>query len=158
MIGDNSYQIASVYAQEANSKIKVDGDNDNLLPHKIGERILVYFDHNNKIIKSTQVEVVYRYGYLTKLGDNSELFQSNVQVMMFTEMDKWERRSLAKKVWYNQARYVTPAMILNNETPELYENGAINQLIKYKLNAKGETMVFYILTSHLKKKIKQIRA
>lgn len=138
IIGDNAYQIADVYAQEANSKIKVDVTDKDLLPHKAGERILVYLDHNNKIIKSTQVEMVYRYGFITKIGDKSELFSSDVQVVMFSDMDKWERRFLSKKVWYNQARYVTPAQILNNEAPELYSNGAVRQLVKFKLNAKGE--------------------
>ncbi len=138
IIGDNAYQIAAVYAQEANSKIKVDGDDKNLLPNKTGERLLVYLDHNNKIIKSTQVESVYRYGYVVQIGDDSELFETDVKVNMFTEMDKWEVRSFAKKVWYNQARYVTPAQILNNEAPELYEDGVVMQLVKYKLNAKGQ--------------------
>ena len=138
IIGENAYEIAEVYAQEVALKRNVDTTDRDFLPCKTGERVLVYLDHNDKIIKSVQVGNTHMFGYVTQIDDKSGLFNSDIQVNMFTENDRWERRTLAKKVWYNQARYITPAQILNNEAPELYNNSAITQLIKYKLNSKGE--------------------
>ncbi len=137
-IGENKYQVSDIYAQESTLKQNFDSTYKGGIPHKTGERLLVYLDHNNMLIKTVQVETVYMYGYVTQISGKDKLFDSDVQVKMFTENDKWETRSFAKKVWYNQARYITPAQILNNEAPELYNNTGKIQLVKYKLNLKGQ--------------------
>ena len=129
-IGEKEFALSSIYAQEIS----------NNFPFRNGDRIKLYLDQYGKIVKIISVANVEVYGYLHAIDSDEELFDSDVRVMILPEEGKPEVRSFAKKVVYNKNQTLSEdRFLVSSAVPELYNGENVKQqLIKYKLNAKGE--------------------
>ena len=129
-IGDKEFGLSLVYAAKNNGS----------LPFAIGDRLKLFLDPYGKIMKAQALSNAEMYGYLFGFDTNDDdLFASDIQALILPTSGKTEVRSLAKSVSYNGTKVAEDKFVQSSSVPELYAAGKIKpQLIKYKLNAKGE--------------------
>ncbi len=129
-IGDKEFRLSPVcHAKNGGS-----------LPFEIGDRLKLFLDPYGMILKAQALSNAEMYGYLFGFNNNEDdLFASDMQALILPTSGKTEVRSLAKSVSYNGNKVSEEKFVQSSSVPELYSAGKVKpQLIKYKLNAKGE--------------------
>lgn len=129
-IGDKEFRLSPIYYEK----------NAGSLPYDIGDRLKLFLDPYGMIMKVQALSNTEMYGYLFGFNNNdADVFASDMQALILPTSGKSEVRSLAKAVVYNGTRLSEDKFVEGNSVPELYSGRSVKpQLIKYKINAKGE--------------------
>ena len=106
---------------------------------QLGTNVKVYLNFENKIVDSNLTKNEYMYAFCMKIGEEKVNFQRKTAVLrVFTQTGDEAILRVADKVRINQGEKTDAINVLSHADFYDYDGNFVPQLIKVKVNSKGE--------------------
>ena len=110
----------------------------------VGNNVTVYLDKYNQVIDFVLCnEDVFYYGYMVKAFYNTEAPETEISVKVFDQFGNWVRYPLREKIRTNHGSLNTENAFGNSYYDFTDGINVIKQMVKYRLNYRGEITALY---------------